>query len=72
MTTFRTVLSGVLVAVGVSLSPVSGWAADQSKELAVEVKNKSEREICAEKDNVALELSSPDVKHMTVQAVHPS
>ena len=72
MTRFRVLLAGVFVAG--ALTALSGvvFAADQSKELSVEVKNKSEREICAEKDNVALELSSPDVKHMTVQAVHPS
>jgi hypothetical protein len=48
------------------------FAADSQQDFAVEIKNKSEPEICAEKDNVALEFSSPSIKSMTVQAVHPS
>jgi hypothetical protein len=48
------------------------FAADQQNELSVEIKNKSEPEVCAEKDNVALEFSSPTIRAMTVQAVHPS
>ncbi len=42
------------------------------KELAVEVANKSEPVLCAEKDNVALEFSSPLVRQFRVQAVHPA
>ena len=55
-----------------ALAQSVSFAADQKQELAVEVKNKSEVEVCAEKDNVALEFSSPSIQSMTVQAVHPS
>ena len=53
---------------------MSGWAlaADHKNEIAVDIRNKSEAEVCAEKDNVALEFSSPTISSMTVQAVHPA
>ena len=41
-------------------------------ELAVSVANKSEPVLCAEKDNIALEFTSPAVRSMRVQAVHPA
>jgi hypothetical protein len=41
-------------------------------ETAVTVNNRSTPELCAEKDNVALEFVSHDVRHMDIQAVHPS
>ncbi len=41
-------------------------------ELAVSIANKSEPVLCAEKDNVALEFTSPAVRSMRVQAVHPA
>jgi hypothetical protein len=41
-------------------------------ELAVSVVNKSTPELCAERDNVELDFISPDVRHMKVQATHPS
>ena len=47
-------------------------AADHKDEIAVEIRNKSEVEVCAEKDNVALEFSNPSISSMTVQAVHPA
>ncbi len=42
-----------------------------TNELAVTVNNHSTPELCAERDNVALEFVSPDVRHMEIQAVHP-
>ena len=41
-------------------------------DLAVSVVNKSEPELCAEKDNVNLEFTSPAVRSLRIQAVHPS
>ncbi len=41
-------------------------------ELAVSVANKSEPVLCAEKDNVALEFSSPLARSLQIQAVHPA
>ena len=41
-------------------------------EFAVSVVNKSEPELCAEKDNVNLEFTSPAVRSLRIQAVHPS
>ncbi|MFZ4807357.1 MAG: hypothetical protein ACOYLQ_08885 [Hyphomicrobiaceae bacterium] len=39
--------------------------------LAVEVKNQSEPVLCAEKDNVALALSSAEVRSFRIEAGHP-
>ena len=41
-------------------------------ELQVRVENKSVPELCAEKDNIELDLFSSRVRRMQVQAVHPS
>jgi hypothetical protein len=40
--------------------------------IAVEVTNASEPVLCAEKDNVTINLASPDVRHFRVQAMHPA
>ncbi|MBV9246243.1 MAG: hypothetical protein JO366_15690 [Methylobacteriaceae bacterium] len=41
-------------------------------ELAVAVANNSRPELCTEKDNIDLELSSPEVRSFQIQAVHPA
>ena len=41
-------------------------------ELAVDVTNKSGPVLCAEKDNVELDFSSPAVRRFMIQAVHPA
>jgi hypothetical protein len=41
-------------------------------ELAVDVTNKSGPVLCAEKDNVELDFSSPVVRRFMIQAVHPA
>ena len=41
-------------------------------EIAVTVTNRSEPVLCAEKDNIQIDFSSPDVKTFRVQAVHPA
>jgi hypothetical protein len=40
--------------------------------IAVEVTNASEPVLCAEKDNVTVNLASPDVRRFRVQALHPA
>ena len=39
--------------------------------LAVEVKNESEPVLCAEKDNVSLAFSNPNVRSFRIEAAHP-
>jgi len=43
-----------------------------ASELNVMVRNKSEPVLCAEKDNVALEFLSNDVRQFRIQAIHPA
>jgi hypothetical protein len=43
-----------------------------AQELDVDVRNRSEPVLCAEKDNVALEFASPEVRSLRIQAVHPA
>lgn len=40
--------------------------------LAVEVTNTSEPVLCAEKDNVSINLASPEVRQFRIEAAHPS
>jgi hypothetical protein len=50
----------------------TGVAAQPAKELAVEVTGASEPVLCAEKDNVTINLASKDVRRFTIEAAHPS
>jgi hypothetical protein len=50
----------------------AGGSGQLVNELAVSVVNKSTPELCAERDNVELDFVSPAVRHMKVQATHPS
>jgi hypothetical protein len=67
----KTVLAAFFAAV-LGLAPALAQQNISADELAVTVANKSEPVLCAEKDNVALEFSSPAVRSMRVQAVHPA
>lgn len=40
--------------------------------LAVDVTNTSEPVLCAEKDNVAVNFASPEVRHFRIEAAHPA
>jgi hypothetical protein len=40
--------------------------------LAVDVENRSEQVLCAEKDNVTLALTSPQVRSFRIEAAHPA
>jgi hypothetical protein len=54
---------------------VSAWfsaAPAKAEPLAVEVTNASEPVLCAEKDNVTLNLASKDVRRFRIEAAHPS
>jgi hypothetical protein len=61
------VLAGLALLVGATGEP--SRAAD---DLAVDVINASEPTLCAEKDNVYLKLVSGEVRHFTIEAVHPA
>jgi len=61
----RCVLSGVAAL-------LLAWPALAADDLAVDVVNASEPSMCAEKDNVYLKLSSPEVRRFTVESVHPN
>ncbi|MBX9757320.1 MAG: hypothetical protein K2Y29_00985 [Beijerinckiaceae bacterium] len=49
--------------------PAKAFDAD---EIAVAVTNRSEPVLCAEKDNIQIDFTAPDVKSFRVQAVHPA
>jgi hypothetical protein len=53
-----------IAATGVQAATLSG--------LAVDVVNQSEPVLCAEKDNVTLALTSPQVKSFRIEAAHPA
>ncbi|MDE1569507.1 hypothetical protein [Aquabacter sediminis] len=52
--------------------PVARPSTEPAVPLAVEVRNDSVPETCAEKDNVALTFSNPAVRRFRVEAVHPA
>ena len=60
-----------LLAAAFLFASVPAWAASLDG-LAVEVTNASEPVLCAEKDNVTLNLTSPEVRRFRVQATHPA
>jgi hypothetical protein len=47
-------------------------ASAHAREIAVRVDNRSEGELCAEKDNIQIDFTSPILRSMRVQAVHPA
>ncbi len=60
---------GALIASWIAPSNVHAQA---SAPLAVEVTNASEPVLCAEKDNVTVNLASKDVRRFRIEAAHPS
>jgi hypothetical protein len=48
------------------------WPALAADDLAVDVQNASEPSLCAEKDNVYLKLTSPEVRRFKVESAHPN
>jgi hypothetical protein len=67
-------LRSVLVAAACTLAAVvAGPAPTASAEpIAVEVTNASEPVLCAEKDNVTINLASKDVRRLRIEAAHPA
>jgi hypothetical protein len=59
---------GAIGLAGVALSCLGAWA----EPLAVEVVNASEPLLCAEKDNVTLNLTSSAVRSFRITALHPT
>ena len=51
---------------------LSGATATYASDIAVSVDGRSAPEVCAEKDNVELNVSSPLVRHFRIEAVHPA
>jgi hypothetical protein len=60
------------VAAALLLLVTPSQAQSQSQALAVDVSNASEPTLCAETDNVNLELTSPDLRRFTIEARHPA
>ena len=61
----------VLFALLVSLLPAAASSASLDG-IAVEVTNASEPVLCAEKDNVTIKFTSPEVRRFRLQATHPA
>jgi len=68
----RIPLSRLVVLALLSLAPAAAATAATLDGLAVEVTNGSEPILCAEKDNVAINFASPEVKNFRIEAVHPA
>jgi hypothetical protein len=51
---------------------IAATPAVAADELAVDVQNASEPILCAEKDNVYVKFTSPEVRRFTIEAVHPN
>lgn len=54
------------------LQPIQVVHAASLDGLAVEVENRSEPVLCAEKDNVTIAVSSPQVRSFRIEAAHPA
>ncbi|MDE2577297.1 MAG: hypothetical protein KGL46_00685 [Hyphomicrobiales bacterium] len=66
-------MSRALLALAVLFAIIPARAEPQrSDELAVEARNLSTPELCAEKDNVEIDLVSPQVRQFRLQAIHPA
>lgn len=61
-----------LLALALALGLSAPAAAASLDGLAVDVTNASEPILCAEKDNVALNFASPEVRSFRIEAVHPA
>jgi hypothetical protein len=65
-------LTRTVLVMGLCFSGLSSFVlAAPAQKLAVKVTNDSEPVLCAEKDNVALTFSSPQVQSFQVQVTHP-
>jgi hypothetical protein len=62
-------LAALTILMGLIMSPPA--KAQTSVPLAVDVKNQSEPVLCAEKDNVSIALTSPQVRSFRIEGAHP-
>jgi hypothetical protein len=69
LSAFRFCLACCIATLGCAAPASSG---PQQNELPVTVRNLSEPVLCAEKDNVNVTFSAPDVRQFRIQAVHPA
>jgi hypothetical protein len=70
--TIRTMLAAGVWLAFVAVSPIPSLRAQPAKEFAVDVINASEPVLCAEKDNVTVNLASRHVRRFSIEAVHPA
>jgi uncharacterized membrane protein len=71
--TRRTILAAAVSSLAVSaVLSAAKLHAQSAKETAIEVTNASEPVLCAEKDNVTINLASKDVRRFSIEAVHPA
>ena len=70
--TRRTTLAAAVLLATAAVWPAPALYAQPAKEVAVEVTNASEPVLCAEKDNVTVNLASRDVRRFSIEAVHPA
>ena len=66
----RPFVCALMLAITPALAQTQNRPAQQ--DIAADVANRSEPELCAEKDNVWLDFKSRDVKSFQVQAIHPA
>jgi len=77
MSHMRVMRPTIILATGALLAAATVWPgpgtyAQAAKEVAVEVTNASEPVLCAEKDNVTVNLASREVRRFSIEAVHPA
>src|SRR5688572_8276922 len=68
----RTTLAAGMLFATAALCGTSHLLAQPSKAIAVEVTGASEPVLCAEKDNVTVNLASKAVRRFSIEAVHPA
>jgi hypothetical protein len=65
-------LGGFALSLTLLLLPAYAQPKPAADEMAVKVENLSEPEVCAEKDNVDIRFSNPEIRRFKIQAVHPA
>ena len=68
----RSSMRNALLALLLAATPVLAQPKPAADELTVKVENKSEPEVCAEKDNIDIRFANPAVRRFTIQAVQPN
>ena len=68
----RMALTAGLTLAAAALWPMAGLDAQPAKDIAVEVTGASEPVLCAEKDNITVNLTSREVRRFRIEAVHPA